>query len=226
MGTWNTNINGNDAYADIYGRFFELYNKGEYLAVISAQIQNQYSEMFDDEEDRNNSLFGLAFAQWETKSLDPAIFEQVKNIIESGSDLELWKELGADKNMIKKRASALQNFLKTISTEREKPKRKVKPKFTFELVSIVDIIAPDAKKKFSVSEEYTNSNYIHSSGLVMWRDGGGSVLYFKGQGQHISAKWLDSQTLEVTHDKGIVFTKKDNSSYYYGDDVKLIYIEQ
>ena len=39
--------------------------------------------MFEDYDDRNNSLFGLAFAQWETKSLDPTIYKQVKEIIET-----------------------------------------------------------------------------------------------------------------------------------------------
>jgi hypothetical protein len=60
----------------------------------------------------------------------------------------------------------------------------------------------------------------------MWEQGGGSVLYFTGQGKNISATWLDSKTLEVTHDKDIVFTKQDDRAYFCGDDIKIIYKPQ
>ena len=56
-----------------------------------------------------------------------------------------------------------------------------------------------------------------------WKQGGGSILYFTGQGKNISAKWLDSGTLEVTHDKDIVFSMQNDSSYFFGDSVRVIY---
>ena len=221
MGTWNTAVNGNDTFLDIYQNFFGLYNEGQNPANISKQILTDYEEMFNDYDDRNNSLFGLALAQWETKSLDPVIFSQVKEIIESGKDLVLWE--GSDIKTLKKRKAALDTFLLQISTEREKPKRRVRPKFDFETIEIVNITAPDNKKRFRISEEFTNKNYIHTGGIMMWESGGGSVLYFTGQGKFIMAKWLDSQTLEVTHDKDIVFSKKDDKTYFSGDDIKVIY---
>ena len=221
MGTWNTAVNGNDTFLDIYQNFFGLYNEGQNPTDISKQILTDYEEMFNDYDDRNNSLFGLALAQWETKSLDPVIFSQVKEIIESGNDLVLWE--GSDIKTLKKRKAALDTFLLQISTEREKPKRRVRPKFDFETIEIVNITAPDNKKRFRISEEFTNKNYIHTGGIMMWESGGGSVLYFTGQGKFIMAKWLDSQTLEVTHDKDIVFSKKDDKTYFSGDDIKVIY---
>lgn len=171
-------------------------------------------------------MFGLALAQWETKSLAQAIYRKVKEIIESDNDLEVWKGLGADDKSIKQRKVVLQKFLTQISTDREKQKRRVRPKFEFEMISLVDIKAPDNLKTFTVSEEYTSKQYIHTGGLMMWEQGGGSVLYFTGQGKNISAKWIDSKTLEVTHDKEILFTKKYDSAYFFGDDIKVIYIAQ
>ncbi len=224
MGTWNTRINGNDTFQDIYQNFFDAYNQGQEPADISKQIQDDYAEMFEDSDDRNNSLFGLALAQWETKSLDQTIYKKVKEIIQSGNDLEVWKGLGADEKSIKQRKAVLEKFLNQISVDKEKPKRRVRLKFEFEMINLVDAKAPDNLKTFGVNEEYTNKQYVHTSGLLMWGQGGGSVLYFTGQGKNISGKWLDSKTLEVTHDKDIVFTMKDDSAYFCGDDVKVIYI--
>lgn len=226
MGTWNTKINGNDTFQDIYQNFFELYNQGQNPADISKKIQNDFVEMFNDYDDKNNSLFGLAFAQWETKSLDPVVYKQVCEIIKSDNDLELWKQLGADNKTIEKRKKELDKFLNQISTEKEKPKRRVRQKFEFEMINLVDAVAPDNLKKFGVNEEYTNKNYVHTSGLMMWGQGGGSVLYFTGQGKHISAKWLDSKTIEITHDKDIVFSMQKDSAYFCGDDIKVIYKTQ
>lgn len=223
MGTWNNKIDGNDTFQDIYQNFFDLYNQGQNPVEISKQIQDECAEMFEDYDDRNNSFFGLALAQWETKSLDPTVYKQVKEIIETGNDLEVWKGLGADDKTLKQRKATLDKFLTQISKDREKPKRRIKPKFEFELINLVDAVAPDNLKKFGVNEEYTNKQYVHTSGLLMWSQGGGSVLYFTGQGKSISASWLDNKTLEVTHDKDIVFEKQDDRAYFSGDDIKIIY---
>ena len=226
MGTWNNKIDGNDTFQDIYQTFFDLYNQGQNPVEISKQIQDDFAEMFSDYDDRNNSFFGLALAQWETKSLTPIIYKQVKEIIESGNDFRIWKEFGADEKTLKQRKAILDKFLTQISTNREKPKRRIRPKFEFELVNLVDAVAPDSLKKFDVNEEYTNKKYVHTSGLMMWGEGGGSVLYFTGQGKSISATWLDTKTLEVTHDKDIVFTQQDDRAYFSGDDIKIIYKTQ
>ncbi|MCX2575362.1 hypothetical protein [Pedobacter sandarakinus] len=235
MGTWNTKINGNDTFQEIYQNYFDLYNQGQNPADISKQIQEDFFEFFNDYDDRNNSLFGLALAQWETKSLDPTVYKKVKEIIETDYDLEVWKGLGADDKIIEKRKKELDKFLTQISTEREKQKRRVRPKFGFMQVDLVNLMAPDNKKRFTVSEHFTNEIYKHTGSLMMWQPGvdkvfinggGGSVLYFTGQGKNISAKWIDSETLEVTHDKNIEFTKQDERAYFCGDDIKIIYKPQ
>ena len=89
--------------------------------------------------------------------------------------------------------------------------------------NLVNAVSPDNLKKFDINEEYTNKTYTQTSGIMKWEQGGGSVLYFTGQGKNISARWLDSQTLEIAHDKDIVFSMKHESIYFKGDDVKIIY---
>ena len=224
MGTWNTKINGSDAFLDIYNNFFVLYNQGTDPKDASRQIQEDFSEMFHDHDDRNNSLFGLALAQWETKALDPGIFQQVKEIITSGNDLEVWSRLGADTKTVQTRKSILDKFLSKISAEKEKPKRRVKPKYEFTHKDLISITAPDGQKTFTLTEHFTNGVYTQTGSMLLWGSGGCSVLYFIGQGKHISAKWLDGQTLKVTHQQDIVFTKKNETFFYCGDQGKVIYI--
>ncbi|WP_048921673.1 hypothetical protein [Rufibacter radiotolerans] len=223
MGAWDTLIKGNDTCLDIYSAFYDRYNQGESPSAISKVIFADYQGMFEDEDDRNNSLFALAFAQWETKSLDPTIYSRVRDIIEGEQDLQVWKNLGADAKTIEKRRKTLHKFLEQISTEKDKPKRRVKPKFEFETKDLVNSLSPDSNKAIRISEEYTNKNYIHTSGLIMWENGGGAILYFTGHGMEISASWLDSQTLEVTHQNEIQFGMKNEKAFFCGDEVKIIY---
>src|SRR5690348_15619208 len=143
MGTWNTKLNGNDTFLDVYQRFFDLYNQGQHPSEISKQMLSDYAQAFSDHDDRNNSPFGLALAQWETQSLEPVIYQQVKAIIDSEKDLQLWKELGADSKTVEKRKKELDKFLTQISTERSKPKRRVRPKFEYRSVQLLTLPAPD-----------------------------------------------------------------------------------
>jgi len=226
MGNWNTKINGNDTFLDIYQNYFDLYNQGQDPKDISRQIQNDFAEVFNDYNEKNNGLLGLALAQWETKSLDQTVYKQVKEIIENGNDIEVWKELGADEKTLKQRKAVLESFLLKISTDREKAKRRIRPKYEFSYIELINITAPDGQKIFTVSEHFTNGTYIQTGSIMSWGQGGGSILYFTGQGKFISAKWLDSQTLEVTHDKDIIFTKKDETFFFRGDQGKIIYIQK
>lgn len=226
MGTWNTKINRNDTFQDIYQNFFDQYNQGQEPAYISKQIQNDFAEVFNDYDDRNNSLFGLALAQWETKSLDPIVYNRIKEIIETGNDLEVWKGLGADTRTIEKRKKELDKFLTQISIEREKPKRRVRPKFEYSVNHLLTLPAPDGQKTFEIIESYVNGEYKDTSSGITWAGGGGSVFYFYTKGKFVTARWVDSQTLEIRHDKTIEFAKKEESFYFCGDQGIIKYIAE
>lgn len=226
MGTWNIKINGSDTFQDIYQNFFDLYNQGQDPVAISKEIQDDFSEMFIDYDDRNSSLFGLALAQWETKSPDPIVYNKVKEIIETGNDLEVWEGLGADSKTIEKRKKELDRFLTQISTDRDKAKRRVRPKSEYSSNQLLTLTAPDEQKTFTITESYVNGEYKDTSSMITWVNGGGSVFYFYTKGKFVTAHWTDSQTLEIRHDKTIEFAKKDETFYFCGDQGKIIYIAE
>ena len=227
MGTWNTEIKGNDTTLDVYSSFFEKYNNGKNPVLVSQEIKEEFEDEFRDHEDGNNSFFGLALAQWETKSLEPKVYTTVKEIIGSGKDLKLWEELGADEKTIKNRKTELDNFLKQISGERPKAKRRVRPKFESETKELIDVSSPDQSKTFKVNEEFGNGSYIHTSGILEWNSGGGSgILYFDGIGKKISAKWIDNNRLEITHESDVEFEKKEERLRFRGDEVNINYRTQ
>lgn len=126
MGAWETTISSNDTYADIYGDFFNLYNEGFDVAEISQKLISDNQETINDVDDCNNFWFAIAKAQWECKLLDKEIFDRVKKIIETGADIEVWKQLGADEKDIKKRKIVLDKFLADIQNERLKAKSRKK----------------------------------------------------------------------------------------------------
>jgi hypothetical protein len=130
MGTWGTSIKSNDAFADVYSEFFELYNKGELPENISEKIKSDNLEILEIEEEKHSFWFALALAQWETKSLDTKVLSTVENIITSGNDLNLWLDLGASEKDLKKRKIVLDKFLEKLKSERSKatPRKKIKLK--------------------------------------------------------------------------------------------------
>lgn len=126
MGSWGTAISSNDTYADIYSDFFDLYNDGLDVVEISNKIIAGNQELINDKDDCNNFWFALAKAQWECKQLDIDILDRVKKIIETGVDLEIWRQLDANEKTIQKRKVVLDKFLADLQTERPKAKSRKK----------------------------------------------------------------------------------------------------
>lgn len=128
MGTWGTAIKDNNAFADIYSEFFDLYNKGAQPDTISKKVVEDNWEILEIEEEKNSLWFAIVLAQWETKSLDPKVLSTVEDIILSGADLKIWLDLGASEQDIKKRKIALDKFLEKIESDKPKAKPRKRAK--------------------------------------------------------------------------------------------------
>ncbi|MFD2035183.1 hypothetical protein ACFSKL_10295 [Belliella marina] len=129
MGSWGTGISSNDIFEDIKDEFFELYNDGYEPNEIAQKLIDSNQEIVNDYEEANNFWFALALCQWECKLLEPRILMRVTQIIESGNDIKLWKELGADKSEVTKRKKILEKFLEKLNSEKKNPKRREKKIF-------------------------------------------------------------------------------------------------
>ena len=128
MGAWGTGLTSNDTFADIYGKFFDLYNEGFSVSEITEKLITENQETINLPEEANNFWFALAKGQWECKSLDEKIFDRVEKIILSGNDIAIWKELDASPTDIKAREKVLFKFLETLKTPKDKPRKRVKKK--------------------------------------------------------------------------------------------------
>lgn len=126
MGAWGPAISSNDTYADIYSEFFNLYNDGLEVTDISKKLIDENQEAINDTDDCNNFWFALAKAQWECKQLDETLFNRVKEIIETGVDLKVWRNLDAEEKDIKKRKVNLDKYLTSLQIERPKAKARKK----------------------------------------------------------------------------------------------------
>lgn len=126
MGTWGTAISSNDTYSDACSEFFDLYDDGLSVSEISEKLKTRFHETIDDPHDANNFWFALGRSQWECKELDPSILMKVEKIVESGSDLEIWRQLDAADGDLKKRSIALAKFLTKLRSEKPKARKRKK----------------------------------------------------------------------------------------------------
>ncbi len=126
MGAWGTGISSNDTYADVYGEFFGLYNDGVEVGEVSAKLIKQNQETICEPDDANNFWFALAKSQWDCGQLDPDLLRRVSLIIESGSDVDVWRRLDATESDVQKRAKVLAAFLEKLKSETAKPRRRKK----------------------------------------------------------------------------------------------------
>ena len=128
MGTWGTGISSNDTFADVYDDFFDSYNGGAEPPDISAKLIASNQETINDPDDANNFWFALALAQWECKRLEPQVLARVRKIIETGHDIEVWRELEADKNDLRKRQKVLDTYLAKLLSEKPKARARKRVK--------------------------------------------------------------------------------------------------
>lgn len=149
MGTWGTGISSNDTYADVYGEFFELYNDGAEVSEISKLLIDRNQETINDPDDGNNFWFALAMAQWLCGQIDEKLLSTVTAVIDSGSDFDAWRRLGASEKDLQKRATVLSKFLEKLKSSNPKPRaRKTK-----------SITQPPFEKGSCLAFKLKNGNY-------------------------------------------------------------------
>ena len=217
-------VDENDAFSSVYQEFFEWFNSGANPAQASAFVLETLEENFEDEEESVPSWYGLALAQWETKSLDPQLLAKVVSFLESGADRKLMRDLGANPDQLAEREAHLRAFIDKISVPRATSARRVRKKIDVREVVLAELVSPDGNKTFTVAETWVDGGYQHTTGTIMWPDGGGSVFNFVLADATVTARWETSELLEVSIADEVTFQKQDFSAFFDGETVTIEYL--
>jgi len=127
MGCWGMGLAQTDEFCEVYDDFMERYDEGKEPAEISEEILAEQHKEFDDNDGvMHDVYFALAKAEWMCGALSEKIFSRVKEIVESGANIEFYRELDATESDLKLRKKNLEKFLTTLATPREKPRARKK----------------------------------------------------------------------------------------------------
>lgn len=125
MGCWGMGISECDEYLEVYDNFMEEYDNGVECSAITAAILSKYHAEFDDEDGvMHDVYFALAKAEWMCCAQSELVLNRVKEIIESGANIEFYRELEATEYDLKQRERNLDKFLKSLLVPREKPRKR------------------------------------------------------------------------------------------------------
>ena len=120
MGVWGMGLRQSDEFCEVYERFMEAYDEDEAVPEIEKAILDSCHAEFDDADGvMHNVYFALAKAEWMCCAPSERILRRVQEIIESGADLEFYRELGASPSDISLRAKKLEQFWQTLQTPRK-----------------------------------------------------------------------------------------------------------
>ena len=125
MGCWGMSLTQSDDFCEVYDSFMERYDEGEAVSAIREAILAEHTREFDPEDSiLHDMYFALAKAGWMCCEQSPEILERVKSIIESGANLEFYRELGANERDLAQRQKKLAAFWNSLQKPREKPRRR------------------------------------------------------------------------------------------------------
>ena len=125
MGCWGMALTQSDEFCEIYDKFIEEYDNGKAVSAITDGILAGYHAEFEDDDGvMHDVYFALAKAEWMCGEQSAEILARVKEIIESGANIEFYRELEATAKDLKARQKHLEKFWASLQTPREKPRKR------------------------------------------------------------------------------------------------------
>lgn len=146
MGCWGLGIAQSDEFCECYDDFMDEYDNGKAVSEITAAILAEYRDEFDDDDGVMHDIyFALAKAEWMCCEQSEFILNRVKEIIESGANIEFFRELEATESDLKVRRKNLEKFLDMLLVPREQPRKRKRtapaPEKSFSPLEIGDCFA-------------------------------------------------------------------------------------
>lgn len=122
MGAWGTGILQNDTTADVWAEFKQLYHLGNSVSEICKKLEDEYMPIHEQEE-YADFWTGIAHGEWMCGELKDSTISKLKECVNEGKGLELWKE--NEKDFVK-RKKAISEFIEKIKTPKDKPLKRKK----------------------------------------------------------------------------------------------------
>lgn len=128
MGCWGMGLTQSDQFMEAYEAFMEEYDAGGEPAAIRDRILDDYRKEFaDDDPILHDVWFALAKAEWMCCAQSKMVLDRVWEIIESEENLAFYRELEASDRDLAARKRNLDKFWRTLSTPRQKPRKRRPP---------------------------------------------------------------------------------------------------
>lgn len=128
MGVCGIKLSSSDTFADVYDAFYQKFNSCVDVDTIVNELEVMFSDVLSDDDEKNDFIFALAKAIWETGFVPNKYYEELLLIVNSKSELHRWIRLGGSISDSMKRHIEVERLLEKISIENVKPKRPRKKK--------------------------------------------------------------------------------------------------
>ena len=96
MGYWGIGLYDNDTSLDIKDTFDERFRYGTSIEDVTSYMIEYFSDLKSDLNEERLFWITLADIQWEYGILLQEVLDKALNCIDSGGDLELWKDNNSD----------------------------------------------------------------------------------------------------------------------------------
>ena len=127
MGAWGTGMYQDDTTCDIKDEYITYLQIGMTNEEATKKVIEENDWCFEDEEEGALLWFALADTQWKYGRLLDEVKEKAIECIDSGIDLEKWRE--EDEKLCEKRKKVLEALKEKLNSEQPPEKKVTKMKF-------------------------------------------------------------------------------------------------
>jgi hypothetical protein len=232
MGTWGAGVFDDDTAVEIREAYLALLAGGATPDEATQAVLGARSDELADSDDGPVIWLALAATQWEYGAFGPQVLERALALLDRGDALRRWEEGGAP---ALHRRRVLRQLAAKLRRPLPRPRRPRKPK-TLPPPPALSVEAPDGRAKATVYQLSAEAPSRERSQVICEIEapsgrGGGHVAVLSCPWDAVQLKWIDADTLQITHpaDALVVYpppglhNPKDHA-YYSGRIIAVTYV--
>jgi hypothetical protein len=183
MGTWDIGLYSSDIAIDLKLSIKVICSLPYDDKRIVDEIVESYKDIAFDKDDEDCTVFWLVLAdQLHKKGFNcPEVFEKAIRIIDSGQDVKIFRDLGADESSLKKREGKLQKLKDKLIESPPNKVRKILKKPEKLLFDIGDVILfPLDERGLPFNPYYTAKQIAEEPDIFIQTGWGAAVIVDNG----------------------------------------------